>query len=230
LKTVSSKYPGEVTWTIAFDGRDLGRVTARTPKEFDLYSRIGLQDVISKGPVPTIGKKSTGYGAAGDAATYRPLVAVSEPNFKDPETWKPSQPGTGAIGMVRQQFRKRFPSVSNCTNRADTAAKPWSYRDENIRVLKAYSASTHWSVVQVRLAEYRCDGPPDDPFLDYWFAVSPANEITLLDGGMWLVDAGDYDNDGKSEIVFAINRENTGGYELFYDDFKKHVTFQFSYH
>src|SRR5262245_42245357 len=30
LKTASSKYPGEITWTIAFDGRDIGRVTART--------------------------------------------------------------------------------------------------------------------------------------------------------------------------------------------------------
>jgi hypothetical protein len=27
---------------------------------------------------------------------------------------------------------------------------------------------------------------------------------------MWLVDAGDYDNDGKSELVFAIDRANEG--------------------
>jgi len=47
---------------------------------------------------------------------------------------------------------------------------------------------------------------------------------------MWLVDAGDYDNDGKSEIVFSISRYNRGGYELFYDDFKGHTVFEFSYH
>jgi hypothetical protein len=46
---------------------------------------------------------------------------------------------------------------------------------------------------------------------------------------MWLVDAGDYDNDGKSELVFAIDCANEGGYELFYDDFKKHVL-QFYYY
>jgi hypothetical protein len=47
---------------------------------------------------------------------------------------------------------------------------------------------------------------------------------------MWLVDAGDYDNDGKSELVFSIDRYNRGGYELFYDDFKKRTIFEFGYH
>ena len=230
LKTVSSKYPGEVTWTIAFDGRDIGRVTARTPKEFDSYSHLGLQEVISTGPVPTVGKRSAEYGGFADAVVYRPLVAVSQPNFKDPESWKPSQPAAEVIRLVRQRFRTKFPSVSNCTRRADGAEKPWPYRDENIRILKTYSSNRHWSVTQVRLGEYGCDGPPDDPFLDYWFAISPANEIKFLDSGMWLVDAGDYDNDGKSELVFSIARDNRGGYELFYNDFAKQVSFEFGYH
>lgn len=47
---------------------------------------------------------------------------------------------------------------------------------------------------------------------------------------MWLVDAGDYDNDGRSELVFSIDRYNEGGYELYYNDFKKHSTFRFGYH
>jgi hypothetical protein len=48
--------------------------------------------------------------------------------------------------------------------------------------------------------------------------------------GMWLVDAGDDDKDGKSELVFSISRYNSGGYVLFYDDFKKRAIFQFSNH
>jgi hypothetical protein len=230
LKSVSSKYPREVNWTIAFDGRDIGHITARTPKEFDLYSHVGLQEVMSSGPVPTVGKKSAEYGGFAGAAVYRPLVAVSEPNFKDPEVWKRSELPAGVIKDLRQQFRQKFPAVSNCTGRADAAGKPWPFKDENISILKAYSSNRNWSVAQVRLGPSRCDGPPDEAFLDYWFAISPANEIRLLDGGMWLVDAGDYDNDGKSELLFSIDRYDTGGYELFYDDFKKHVTFEFSYH
>jgi hypothetical protein len=47
---------------------------------------------------------------------------------------------------------------------------------------------------------------------------------------MWLVDAGDYGNDGRSELLFSIDRYNRGGYELFYDDFRKRAVFEFSYH
>jgi hypothetical protein len=44
------------------------------------------------------------------------------------------------------------------------------------------------------------------------------------------VDAGDFNNDGKSEILFSISRYDRGGYELFYDQFTKHVAFEFSFH
>jgi len=47
---------------------------------------------------------------------------------------------------------------------------------------------------------------------------------------MWLVDAGDYDSDGKSELVFSIDGYNRGGYKLFYDDFSRFATFEFGYH
>ena len=52
----------------------------------------------------------------------------------------------------------------------------------------------------------------------------------FLDNGISLVDAGDYDSDGQSELVFAISRYNRGGYELYYDGFRRHAVFQFSYH
>jgi hypothetical protein len=63
-----------------------------------------------------------------------------------------------------------------------------------------------------------------------WYVIHPGGEITFLDQEMWLVDAGDYDNDGKSEVVFAIDGYDRGGYKLFYDDFRKNATFEFSYH
>jgi len=46
---------------------------------------------------------------------------------------------------------------------------------------------------------------------------------------MWLVDAGDYDNGGKSEVLFAIDGYNMGGYRLFYDDFSRSAEFRFYY-
>lgn len=128
------------------------------------------------------------------------------------------------------EFRRKFQKVINCANPNENAAKPWAYLDSNIRIVKVYSSALGWFVAAIRLDGYQCDGPPESPFVNQWFAVSPAGAIRFLDEGMWLVDAGDYDNDGKSELVFSIDRYNRGGYELFYDDFKNKVKFEFSYH
>jgi hypothetical protein len=60
--------------------------------------------------------------------------------------------------------------------------------------------------------------------------ITPEQQVRFLSSNMWLVDAGDYDNDGKSELVFSIDDYNRGGYKLFYDDFKQEAVFEFNYH
>src|SRR5215471_15781103 len=42
-KTPSLKYPAQVTWTIAFDGRNLGSVTSRASDKFDNVSQATVQ-------------------------------------------------------------------------------------------------------------------------------------------------------------------------------------------
>jgi hypothetical protein len=190
---------------------------------------VGLQDV-SAGSVPTVGKRSTEYSGFTFAAVYRPLVANSRPYFNDPESWKPAQLSNGVASVLRGRFRKEFPRVSNCRNPDENVVKPWPYRDTDIKIGKAYRSNNSWFIAPMRLEEWRCDGPSDDAFSDQVFAISPNLEVTFLGAAMSLVDAGDYDDDGKSELVFSIGDYNRGGYELFYDDFKKHAVFKFSYH
>jgi hypothetical protein len=230
LKSISASYPEKVQWTISFDGRSLGQLTARTRKEFEFYSDIGFQDVVSGGTVPSVGERSDKYAGFLGSPVYRPLIADSQSNSTDPDHWKPGQLSPAAIAAVRREFRKKFPRVTNCRTPDENIAKPWAYADENMKLLKVYSSAKNWSVVQIALQPYRCDGPEDHEFLDQWFAVSPEREVGILDEGMWLVDAGDYDNDGKSELVFSISRYNRGGYEIFSNDFGQHATFEFGYH
>lgn len=88
LNAAPAKFPSQVTWTIAFDTRNLGVVTAETPRLFDLYGHIGLQTISSGQRVPTVGKRSRDYSGFLDDPVYRPLVAVSQPNVTDPDQWK----------------------------------------------------------------------------------------------------------------------------------------------
>jgi hypothetical protein len=215
----------ELTWTIAFNGKNVGQLVTRNRKERGGYADIGLQDIISTGSVPTVGKRSEMYGGFLSTAVYRPLIANSQPYFEDPEGWKHAQLPPDLIAAVRRRFRQTFPKVTNCKNPEENVAKPWLYNDGNIKITNVYSSRKNWFVVQVLLEPYRCDGPQDDEFIDQWFVITPDDKITLFGRAMWLVDAGDYDNDGKSEIVFSIAGYDRGGYELFYNDFQKHATF-----
>ena len=230
LKTIGSEYPPEMTWTIAFDGKNLGQITSRTPTAYGFYSDVGLQDITSAGPIPTVGKKSAEVGGFLGVPVVRPLVANSEPYFKDPEAWKPTRLTTARVAALQQEFRKKFPNVTNCANPYENIQRPWQYRDQDIQLSKAYSSNKNWSLAPLRLDGWRCDGETGGAFIGQWFVINPEGHVSFLGQGMWLVDAGDYDNDGKSEIMFAIGGYNRDGYELFYDDFKKHVAFEFSYH
>ena len=120
----------------------------------------------------------------------------------------------------------------HCTKQDDEArnAAAWAYPDASIRLRKAYASNQRWQIAQVQLEGYRCDGPPDPAFWYQWFAVAPDQQVRFLDTSGWLIDAGDYDNDGRSELVFAVGGYNRDGYRLFYDDFKRSATFEFSYH
>src|ERR1700683_1215463 len=175
LKTVSQQYPHEVVWTIAFAGRILGQVKGQTPDEFSFYSDVGLQKI--EGSVPTIGKRSAEYGGFTRSSAYRPLIANSQPYVKDPESWKHSQLSSNLIGLLREQFRKKFPTVLNCANPVENIGKPWLYRNRDIKIITTYSSRNNWSVAQLELVKYRCDGPSEDAFNDQWFAISPAQGV-----------------------------------------------------
>jgi hypothetical protein len=159
------------------------------------------------------------------------LVTNSQPYFNDPESWKPSRLSADLLRLLRQQFRRQFPRFCKL-GRDRTSLEPFSYGDNNIEVVAAYGSKKGWTAARLHLGgAIDCsDTEAGFEIDDKWFVVDPKQSVCYLDEGMWLVDAGDYDNDGQSEVIFSIDRYDQGGYELFYDDFKKRATFQFSYH
>lgn len=231
LKTETLKFPRTVTWNIGFDGKLLGRVSGRTPNDFKFYAHVGLQEITSKSSVPTVGKRSAEFGGYTGASVYRPLIANSEPYFSDPDKWKPAQLAPAEIQLFRRQFRQRFPKLCK-SNEDETKLEPFPYRDQDIQIVKAYSSRGGWKIARLHLeGAIACNDVEagfqiDDP----WFTSDTRSRFRYLGSGMWLVDAGDYDNDGSSELVFSIDRENRGGYILFYHDFRNRAVFEFGYH
>lgn len=235
-KTISdsndSQYPSETIWTIAFDGKNLGKLKGQK-KEIGVdnsssWLNVGVQKIINKENIPTFRKKTAYFNGS---KVHSPLVVNSMPYYTDPEKWKPSTLPPEVMATLRQEFRKKFPHVENC-ERGNAAGplKLWAYKDSDIKIYQSYSAKTGWSIAGLYLID-RCDNPrPQGPFLDQWFAISPTHQIQFLRAGMTLVDAGDYDHSGKSELIFSLEGYNRYGYAIFYDDFQKSAVFENSFH
>ena len=106
--------------------------------------------------------------------------------------------------------------------------------DGDVRDADSYVSSRGWRLVTLSLQNYRCEGPSGggehDPYAEQEFAISPAGAFAYLGAGLRLVDAGDYDNDGHSEMLFAVSGYDAGGYVLFYADFTRHADLKFAYH
>lgn len=231
LKSLAAKYPHEMKWTVTFDGRNVGNIISHTPNEFKWYAAVGQQEIADTADIPKIGKPSPEFGGYAGGAVYRPLVANSQPYFKDPEGWKPTQPSQKMVARLQGAFRKQFPLLCRLGGPNSSEINPFPYRNEDVKVVKTYQSNAGWAVSRLHLETVDCaDVEAGFDIDDPWFVVSPTQSVRYLDSGIWLVDAGDYDNNGRSELVFSINRDNRGGYVLFYDDFKKRASFEFSWH
>ena len=231
LESLAQIYPRGMRLTVAFDGRSLGTVSTKPLDTFGFNGNVEAENIVTSERVPTVGKKSMEYAGFPSEPVYRPLVAVSQPYFSDPDGWKRSSPTVEQIAAAREQFKVKFPKVTNCKNPTENHPKLWRYRDEDIHVNKAYSSRSGELLIDISLKGYSCDGPLESggPFDGQWYLIRPSGIVEFVGTAMWLVDAGDYNNDGQSEVIFAINAYNTGGYRLYYQDFKKSIEYVFHY-
>jgi hypothetical protein len=230
LSAVTTEYPAEVTWFVGLDGLKIGQVVARTPSNFAFYAHIGLQDIVDGRP-PVVGKPSSEYGGFGGHQLHRPLVTDSKPYFKDPALWKrikiTSQIRKRALALLRE----RVPELCKEGDSDDDSLVPFHYAAKDLRV-RAHRSKDGWLVMTIAVeGAYYCGGGDGDGSFDVQgFAIDPDGKAQFLGAGLTLLDAGDYDADGQSELVFALSLYNRGGYVLFSKDFAEQTRFEFGYH
>lgn len=230
LIIVTKDFPVEVTWYVGFDGRQVGKVTAQTPKEFNFYAHIGLQDII-KGSAPVIGKASEEFSGFGGESVHRPLVAVSKPNFHDPQGWKRYPVTPALIKLARQVMRKSAPNLCKEGPSDIQPLIPFHYGGRDLEVSAHKSANGSLLLTISVNNAYNCKGGDGDGGYDsQMFAIGSAGDVKYLGPGLILVDAGDYDGDGSSELVMSLSRYNRGGYVLFSSTFVEEARFEFGYH
>jgi len=227
-------FPAETRWTIGYDGKALGEVVGQTPKAWAFYSDIGQQS-ITAAKAPFVGKRSMAFAGDAGVAVYRPLVATSTASVADPEGWKRGQLAEDVAARLRKSFHAKNGKALHCAS-LEAKAAPLNYADGDLVIDRVYVSKLKWSVASIALPadRYGCDGPLDDgagsPYIARTYAISPEGVASEIGTGLQLVDAGDYDGEGHSELVFQLSGANRGGYLLASDGFKASATFAFSYH
>lgn len=196
----SNELEKPLQWYITFDGRDLGMLSNRVVK---------------------IKNRSKGFGGWCDTPTYRPLVLVSQKNFKDPEHWKPFVPKQNSLSTLFPLFKKLVGELGT----------KFHYEKKDMKSFKSYKNSNGTMLLQVGfdLKGQSTEGKSKEWWSNYWFYVSK-NRTKFIGTNLEVIDAGDYDNDGVSEVLFWHSAYNEDGYKLFYDSFKKSVKIYRGYH
>ncbi len=228
------KIPQTVTWTVAFDGRALGTITSSTIAS-PAYGDVNTQAVTGVPPDAILVRRgAAGFAYTGDIrANSRPLILVSQPNSSDPDGWKPTVLSLGEKQLAVKALRAKVPTSERCDQPEQDPIHRVPYPDSAIRFLKAYRSKNGDIVLGMILDDKRanCGFFDDENFFDYWFYLQASGRVEPLDSQMTPVDAVDLDNSGKSAWIFMTSRgEDEDGYELFYDDFSKKVSFSWTYH
>jgi hypothetical protein len=240
---VTHFWPHSMKWTVAFDGRNLGEVESQASSvEADQInsndSRAKELIVTPEAKVPTVGKPSREFAGIsslfGLNAVRRPLVVVSKPYYRDPDGWKRTQLREPIAGLVRETFRRQYPHVDRCKDE-EIAERDWKFPDSALSVRAAYASNKNSFLVAVNLDAGDCGwgGRPDEPtdsFVFQWFLVEADRSVRRIGGFEVLLDAGDYDNDGRSELIFFSTRsESSDAYDLLYDNLQKRVELEVGY-
>jgi hypothetical protein len=204
------------TWTIAFNGKNIGTCKSNNFKNQPFDSFVNIQEPIGKvfHPDATKNQNST------TIKSLRPLVLVSVPNFQDHDNWRPSKLTSKEEKIIKAEFKKKFPSASDCVEfEKDNLEHPKTYSDSDVKIKKVYRSNKKTLIAEVSLEKWDCDSFFDEPFEAHWFALTSDNKIKYLSKRMSLIDAGDYDKSGRSELVFEDNSDggdddNARGYSI----------------
>lgn len=221
-----------ITWYVTFDGRLLGTLSSRTPTDTGFYFAdpknrfLSSRAVEHRYRVPNPAKR---FGGWCDSPARRPIVLLTKPNYRDPAHWKPDQPSPAMTDSLFPAFRLAVPSVYYCPVDPEKADS-FAYQASDLTIVRVYRSSSGERLIAVQLDQARnqCDSEDGDEWTAHWFRLNDTTQY--LGAALDLVDAGDYDGDGRSDLLFWHTDMNEDGYWLFPQGGSEYIAYTWHYH
>lgn len=232
-----NSFPPQMHWSVGFDGKVIAQPQSRTWSESSPVKLLTFAQSIvpSSLPIPTVGTPKAKYAPLGMGPTQgrRPLVLVSQPYVNDPDGWgRLVEPSIELVSAVRRAYRKDFPHVYRCKEEK-VVQHEWRFPDSALIVLDAYSSNKGSHLLRVSLEAGDCGYVDDsnDALSSPWYFIPATGSAKRVGSFMTLLDAGDYDNDGRSEVIFMVAQpEDTEGFALFDADMHERARLLWTYH
>jgi hypothetical protein len=183
-----------ISWTVALDGKKLGELSTRG------------KDLVPGSRPPQLRQGAGEFENWMERPPFRPLVLISQPNFHDPDQWKPFRPPPGLLLAARSAFIQLKAPATCQGERVEILPE----RDLRL-VQKAYR-----SAKGAILAALQFEAPKEAGDLGcetIWF-FRKDGQFHYIGAGLTLLDAGDYDAGGSSEVIFFKSGYNQDGYVL----------------
>jgi hypothetical protein len=222
LRAAPGLFPSPMEWTVASGGGPRGRIESASPPQWTTYGDVGIQLISPGRSIPRIGRPDSAFEQWGSSGpVYQPLIVVSQPNTRDPEGWRRISADGSPSKLAVADFRARIVK-ENPASKFDIS---------RVTVLKAYRSRSGAVLLAIALAgTLPADEVPGTEWSPHWFVVGPSGVHRFLGSGLMLIDAGDYGNDGRNEVVFAESGYDRDGYIMFLDGFSRSVEFAWNYH
>lgn len=232
-QTASPYIQSKMSWSVAFDGRKLGTIQTTDPGFTTPYSwtytRDRLLNVQSSDLAPSVANKSGLFSGWCQKPAVRPLIVVSGGQVDDPETWRPTTVSVDDLARLFDDFRRNAGVAYICANLLESGV-PFEYGLQDLEAVKGYKNNSDRRLITMRLKKgSNCDGPIDKSWDRHSFLTTKSS-IAYLGVGLELVDAGDYDGDGASELIFWFSGYNHDGYMLYSKDSPGLIPFTWKYH
>jgi hypothetical protein len=223
-------------WTIALDGKQRGQLTLEDPTVNPLaatnefYSRDKLFAPV--GRVPLFANPKKAFGGWCDAPRRRPIVLVSPPNFADPAGWKRFVPGISEKKQLLAPLHTVTDGVTQC-GRDGFTHHLFRFQAKDVKIYEGYRSNNGDLLIPIGLDRARngcyAEAEPGEEWESQWFSIHDGVS-RFVGRGMELVDAADYDGDGKTEFLFWSSGYDNDGYRLMFDGFAKTAEYLWSYH
>jgi hypothetical protein len=195
--------PKAFSWDVCFSGRSEGQLTGNLVVE-GMPSTSPPYVLRPEDRAPWRTRRALDYAGWLGTPVYKPILLLSSLNSscKDSEKWRRAGSETVKknISVMTSELRKSFAA-------ANPGTVQYEFDDKNVKVVQSWVSPKNGLFVSLKTV-------PKSPDVET-FQVSRTGEVTYSGRNMIFIDAGDFDGDGVTELLFRRHGNKKDVYLLF---------------